>query len=189
MNTQYQIVPGSIGAIAQANNRSIAEAFISCDVVILVDTSGSMSANDSRGGRSRYDVACEELRALQNNLPGRIALVNFSSTVQFEPGGIPTFLQGGTDLTAALRFVKVADVPDMQFILISDGEPNDAKTALAVARTFKNKINVIYVGPEYLPAGRNFLQQLAAATGGKTVTADRAKELQAGVMALLEAGR
>lgn len=47
-----------------------------------------------------------------------------------------------------------------------------------------------YVGPEEYPAGRDFLQRLAAATGGQTVTADRAKELKAGIERLyLPGGR
>lgn len=188
MNTQYQIVPGSIGAIAQANNRSIAEAFISCDVVILVDTSGSMSANDSRGGRTRYDVACEELATLQSSMPGKIALINFSSFPQFEPSGKPQFLCGGTDLASALRFARVADVPGMRFILISDGQPDGPDEALHEARQYTNRIDVIYVGPENLPSGQDFLAQLARVSGGQAITADRARELGSGIRALLAAG-
>jgi len=45
------IVPGSIGAIAKSNRTSIAETFANADVVIIVDTSGSMHTNDSRGGK------------------------------------------------------------------------------------------------------------------------------------------
>ena len=186
--SNYAIVPGSISALAQASNKSIAETFIYADVIVIVDTSGSMGATDSRGDHSRYDIACEELANLQATLPGKIAVINFSDQVQFEPGGKPWFFQGGTDLTRALRFVKVADIPGMRFILISDGGPDDPEGAIRVAREFKCKIDVIYVGPENWPTGRDYLMRLAAATGGKTVTADRAKELKAGVMALLGAG-
>jgi len=79
-------------------------------------------------------------------------------------------------------------VDGMQFILISDGQPDSPEKALAIARTYKNKINVIYVGPEDNPQGRDFLTRLASVTGGQTVTADRAKELQSGVLKLLGAG-
>lgn len=188
MNTS--IVPGSIGAIAQQSGKSIAETFISADAIIIVDTSGSMASDDSRAGRSRYDVAIDELTQLQKNMPGKLAVINFSSTVQFEPGGKPVMLGGGTELGAALRFVKVADaIEGMRFILISDGEPYDPAECLGIAKTFKNKIDVIYCGPEDRPAGRDFLQSLARATGGQAVTADRAKELGAEVKMLLGAGR
>ena len=87
--------------------------------------------------------------------------------------------------TSALSFVKIADLPGMKFILISDGEPDDEGETLRIAKTFTNKIDVIFVGPESLPFGRDFLNRLAASTGGKSVTADRAKELAASVTQLL----
>jgi uncharacterized protein with von Willebrand factor type A (vWA) domain len=184
----HAIVPGSIGALAQQSGKSIAESFTSADVICLVDVSGSMSDTDSRGGRSRYDVACEELALLQRSLPGKIAVVGFSSTTEFCPGGIPRFQGGGTNMDDALKFVKVADVPGMRFILISDGQPNNAPETLKVAKTFTNKISTIYVGPEDHPFGRDFLHQLAAVTGGTSITNDRAKELATGVKLLLGSG-
>lgn len=184
------IVPGSLGAIAQQNNKSLAETFLSADVIVLVDVSGSMMSHDSRGGKSRYDVACEELANLQNSMPGKIAVINFSNSAAFSPSGIPTLEGGGTNLTAGLKYIKVADIPGaMKFILISDGMPDDREGALNVARTFQNHIDVIYVGPEEMPIGRDFLYQLAKATGGQSVTADKAKELSATVQRLLLADK
>ncbi|MEM4202476.1 MAG: vWA domain-containing protein [Candidatus Methanomethylicaceae archaeon] len=175
------IVPGSLSAIAKQEGKSLAETFVNADLVVLVDTSGSMSSHDSRGGRSRYDVACEELAALQNNHPGKIAVIAFSSFPKFCPNGIPEYLGQSTNMAKALEFAKIADVPGIQFILISDGEPDDEQKTLSVAGTYRNKISTIYVGPEEQPAGRDFLQRLAAATGGRTMTVDRAKELKAGI--------
>ena len=180
------IIPGSMSSIAQASHQSLAETFLSVDVIIIVDTSGSMDQHDSRGQRSRYEIACEELGNLQRSLPGKIAVISFSSDVKFCPAGIAEYFGGGTDLAKALKFIKVADIPGMQFILISDGQPDTESEALKVAKTFQNKISVIYVGPESNPSGRNFLERLAAATGGKAVTADRAKELAASVQLLLK---
>lgn len=183
MNTQITV--GSIADLAQKSNTSIAESFLNADVIIIVDTSGSMDARDSRGGRSRYEVALEELARLQKQLPGKIAVVNFSSTVEFVPGGVPVFLSGGTDLTRALEFVRVADGL-VQFVVISDGQPDNSVTALDTARRFKSKIDVVYVGPEDdYAGGRQFLEQLARASGGKFVTADRARELATAVGTLL----
>lgn len=188
MNPTNQIVQGSIHAIAIQTGKSIAELFSNAEVVTIVDVSGSMNTNDSRGGRTRYSVACEELAAIQKNRPGKVAVISFSSNVKFCPGGIPFFECGGTDLAKALRFAKIADVPGMSIFVISDGEPDNAKDALSVARSYKNKISTIYVGPEDHPYGRDFLQQLANATGGQSITSDRAKELSKSIETLLLKG-
>jgi uncharacterized protein YegL len=144
-----------------------------------------MGANDSTGGQSRYEVACKELSNLQNSMPGKIAVLSFSSDVQFCPSGIPTFLMGGTELDKALKFAKIADVGKVRFILISDGQPDDEQAAIAIARTYKNKIDVIFVGPETDRSAREFMRKLAACTGGQTVTAEKAKELSAKITYLL----
>jgi hypothetical protein len=185
MSVNNAIIPGSLGAIAKREGISLAESFLSCDALCIVDTSGSMNNHDSRGGRSRYEVACEELANLQNTLPGKIAVISFSDETQFCPSGIPVFQGGGTDLAGALRFCKVADVAGMQFIVISDGQPDSPDEALKVARSYQNKISTIYVGPEAYPTGRDFLEQLAKASGGQSITADRAKELAAATERLL----
>ena len=179
------IVPGSISAIAKSNRTSIAETFANADVVIIVDTSGSMHTTDSRGGRSRYDVALEELATLQNSNPGKLAVIAFSNTTYFVPSGQPPMLGGGTDLAGALRFTKIADTGDMRFVIVSDGEPDDAQAALEVAATYKGRIDVVYVGPEDRPTGREFLTRLAQSKGGQAVTAKQATQLAAQTQRLL----
>lgn len=181
-----QIVQGSLRQIAQQNGKSLAESFLNCDIIVLVDTSGSMGSPDSRGGRTRYSVASEELASLQNRMPGKIACISFGSDVQFCPAGLPVMMGGGTDMAKALQFAKVADdIPEEKFFLISDGQPNNEGETLRVAKTFKNHISTIFVGPEDQPSGRDFLQKLAKVTGGQTVTADRAKELTSKIETLL----
>ena len=180
------IVRGSLGAIAKQENKSLAETFLNADVVVIVDTSGSMAAGDSRDGRSRYEVACDELTNLQNSMPGKLAVISFADDVMFCPSGIPYNYGGGTMLGKALKFAKMADVPGIDFIVISDGEPYDEEQAIEIARTYKNKISTIFVGPEQdWSGGRRFLERLARESGGETTTADRAKELAAGVRLLL----
>lgn len=174
LDTRKNIVTGSIADVAQRNGQSLAQTFVNAECVCIVDTSASMDSPDSRGGRTRYEVACEELAALQTSMPGKIAVLSFSSMTMFCPNGKP-FNQGGrTDLAEALKFAKVADVPGIRFIVISDGEPDSKTMALAEAKKFNAKIDVIFVGPETLPAGRDFLAKLAAVSGGQVVTADRA---------------
>lgn len=171
------IIHGSIGAIAQQSGKSIAETFINAHCIIIVDTSYSMHNQDSRGGKSRYSVACNELTHLQGTLPGKLALLSFSDDVQFCPSGIPFDFGGGTDLAKALKFAKVADLASgMRFIVISDGEPNDESEALKIAKTYRNRIDTIFVGPEG-GSGQAFLNQLAKASGGQHVTADRVAQL------------
>jgi Mg-chelatase subunit ChlD len=183
---QTAMVVGSIAQIATQERKSIAETFVSCDAIVIVDVSGSMTSPDSRGGRRRYDVALEELARLQRDLPGKIGVIAFSDYAQFVPGGVPPFLAGGTDLTGALKFAKVADVPaGIRFIVISDGEPDNARSALEVARTYRNRIDTIHVGPESDLHAREFLRELAAASGGIHVNSPRALELESNIKQLL----
>lgn len=187
LDARKGIVKGSLTDIAAAQGHSLAQTFVNAEVVVIVDTSGSMKTPDSRGRQQRYAVACEELAALQGSLPGKIAVLSFSDNTLFCPDGKPFEQGGSTDLAGALKFARVADVPDMRFIVISDGEPNDANAALKEAAKYQNRIDVIYVGPEALPTGREFLTKLAAASGGQMVTADRAQNLLEATQKLLEA--
>jgi Mg-chelatase subunit ChlD len=180
------IIRGSVADVAKRNNQSIATTFLSVDCVVLCDTSGSMGARDSVGGNSRYDQACKELATLQGSLPGKIGVISFSDQVMFCPNGEPFYFGGGTDLAAALKYAKIADVPGgMRFIVISDGEPSDERAALKVAHSYHNRIDVIFCGDERFPTGREFLERLAKASGGQSVTADRVSQLAASVTKLL----
>lgn len=178
------IVTGSLTAISQQANQSLAESFLSVDVLLIVDMSGSMTANDARG-RTRHEVATEELNRLQSEMPGKIGVISFSNNVQFCPSGSPVPEFGGTDMAKALRFVKLADGLGIRLILISDGEPDDPGKTLNVAKTFKSKIDTIYIGPE-LGRGREFLQRLAALTGGQHVKAKEVAKLAEPVRLLLQ---
>jgi hypothetical protein len=182
------LVVGSLGAIAQQSGQSLATTFLSCDVVVIVDTSGSMATRDASGGQSRYDQACWELAILQADLPGKIGVISFADRVMFCPNGTPFNFGGSTNLADALVFAKIADIPDsgMRFIVISDGQPDDPKGALKVASRYKNRIDTIYVGPEG-GHGLEFLKQLAAASGGSHITAEAAKALASSVVKLLAA--
>ena len=105
----------------------------------------------------------------------------------FCPNGQPFNLEGGTDLAGALGFAKVADVPDMRFVVISDGQPDSEREALKMAAGYQNRIDTIFVGPEDDQRGRSFLAKLASAKGGQSVTADRVAQLSSKVQYLLAA--
>ena len=164
------IVRGSLGDIAEKEGITLAESFLSADAVVVVDMSGSMGAHDAPNGLTRYDAAEKELRQIQSQMPGKIAVVAFSDEVVFCPSGVPPRLGSGTRMSAALRFVKPADGV-AKIILISDGQPNSERDTLAVARGFKHKIDTVYIGPEegWMAGGRAFLERLAAATGGQSM--------------------
>lgn len=178
------IVPGSLADAAAKMGGSLAESFVDAEIIDIVDCSGSMSCHDSRDNQSRYNVACQELAALQAQRPGKHAIISFSSYPQFQPGGHLPNPSGGTDLAGALKFARLADLPGMQFFVISDGQPDVEHDALAEAKKFKAKISCVYVGPEG-GHGQAFLEQLAKTSGGQFATAEKAVKLAAMVEALL----
>jgi len=163
---------------------TLAESFLSADVLLIVDMSGSMGAKDAPGGKSRYEAAENELKRLQEANPGKIAVIAFSDSAEFCPTGIPRRIGAGTNLAGALRFVKPADGTGVRFIVISDGEPDDPWQALAEARSFSSKIDCVYIGPES-GHGRDFLKRLAAASGGTYCQGDAPGLLERQVTLLL----
>jgi Mg-chelatase subunit ChlD len=185
------ITTGSLSQISQQVNQSLAESFMSVDVLLIVDMSGSMTMRDARDGQARHKVAESELRRLQAEMPGKIGVVSFSDKVEFCPSGIPTPFFESTNMANALRFVKPADSTGIRFILISDGLPNSESETLTIAQTFETKIDTIYIGPEsgFDASGREFLERLAAATGGQHVKAREIAQLAEPVKYLLEGGR
>lgn len=177
------LVPGSLGAVAQRDGVSVAESFLSADVIVLIDASGSMRSQDGEGDQTRWARACDELKNLQASLPWRIAVVGFSGSPQFASGGIAIFQGGGTDLAAALKFVQPAD-GTVKFVVISDGHPDDAEACLRLARTFESVIDTIFIGSED-GHGKGFLKKIAAASGGKSVTTAGAMGLEQEIRLML----
>jgi hypothetical protein len=184
-NLQKSTVPGSLSQQASAKGQSLAETFISADCIVIVDTSGSMGGSDNTE-RSRYDRACDELRKIQASMPGKIAVISFSSEVMFCPAGVPWNYSSGTQLDKALIFARIADVPEMRFIVISDGQPDDESAALAEARKYQNKIDTIYIGPAG-ERGERFLSRLASESGGISAKDFSAHKLAETVRGLLTA--
>lgn len=183
--TNQSIVPGSLAAVANRDGMSLAESFLNCEVICLIDQSGSMAAKDAPGGRSRYDAADAELMSLQKSHHGQVAVIAFSSNVTFCPGGVPNREGGSTDMARALNFVHVADGAS-KIVLISDGLPDSEGATLTAARRFRHPIHTIYIGPEDdRSGGRAFLARLAAETGGRVLKSDAPGLLAEGVNQLL----
>ena len=78
MTNDLTIAKGSLLDVANQNKITLAETFLNCDGVAIVDISSSMTTDDSRGGKSRFDVAREELKILQENFSGKIAIIAFA---------------------------------------------------------------------------------------------------------------
>lgn len=160
------IVQGSIASNMMKNNLTMAEAWLDVSVVVLMDVSGSMAVRDQVGDVTRFTVANQELSKVQEENPGRVAIIEFSTDVKFVPFGELSQPDGSTNVADALKFAQMMDkIGDIQFLLVSDGEPNDERAAMDVARTFKHKINTIFVGKEG-GSGQRFLEDLSRATGG-----------------------
>lgn len=171
---KHEIAKGSIADIMQNSSASLAESFLTCECIVLFDVSGSMSSTDGYK-ESRFTRGVRELKTIQETMPGKYAIIQFADRVDFMPGGVPVLgMSGsGTDLTAALRYAKIADeIPDMRFVVISDGEPNSGLTAKAVAAQYRNRIDTIFIGNEekWGYSGKDFLYELAQMSGGKAVT-------------------
>jgi hypothetical protein len=180
-----QPVTGSLAQQAQQKGQSLAESFISADCIVLVDTSGSMGMSDGMEN-TRYERACDELKKIQNSMPGKICVISFSDETMFCPAGVPWDYGMGTDLARALKFSKVADVPDMRFIVISDGQPDDPQAAINAASQYKNRIDTIFIGGSS-NEGQAFLERLAKASGGIAARDFSAAQLSDTVKGLLSA--
>ena len=172
----HEITKGSIADLMQNENVSLAESFMTCECVVLFDVSGSMDTIDNGYKETRFERGKKELKSIQAEMPGKYAIIQFADRVDFMPGGVPMMWMsgGGTDLTAALKYAKIADeIPDMRFVVISDGEPNNNTTALKVASGYKNRIDTIFIGEEHntwSAHARDFMRQLAQMSGGDSVT-------------------
>lgn len=172
VRSSSEIAEGSLSDIVKRDDVSLAEAFAGAKRIILLDGSGSMEAVDaptSEGFVSRHEAAEDQVRRIQSEYPGQVALVCFSSSVEFCPDGVPRRENGSTEMAKALEFIKVADDSGIAIDLISDGQPTDSEdSVMHVASTFKTPINCIYIGPEG-DYGHRFLMSLARTTGGHAI--------------------
>ncbi len=124
-------------------------------VCLLLDTSGSMCSDMNDGRR-----AIDHLRDAVSNFPDA-KIISFNSQVIEDSIPEP---QGTTDLTLGLETVQnLSNIK--KIILVSDGQPNNAESAMKKGMMLKIPISCIYIG---IPgdSGYSFLKELATATGG-----------------------
>lgn len=177
-----QLVKGSLQHLAQRDNKSLAESFMSASTIVLIDRSGSMDEVDY--GQSRYRRAANELAKLQSSNEGKIAVVAFDHEATFCPSGVSPQPRGGTYIGKALEYVQIADGVVDQFVVISDGDTWDQQETLQIARSFSTPIHTIFIGPEGSD-GEAFLKQLAKVRGGISSTTTGAVDLASTIQTLM----
>lgn len=168
---QALAVKGSLQESQKNKNVTFAEAFLSVDAIVICDVSGSMGECDvpcEGGTRSRHEEANTQLQKLQARFPGMLAVVAFSDNAEFCPSGVLPPIQSSTNLLGALEFVDAADGAGIKFIVVSDGLPDSPNGALAHAQQMQTAIDTVYVGTD--PRGKEFMDKLAAATQGRSIT-------------------
>lgn len=168
--SQAIAVKGSLQESQKKRDVTFAEAFLTVEAICVVDISASMGVADVgvEGLRSRWDEANQQLAKLQARFPGKLAVVAFSDYAQFCPSGVLPFIQSSTNMLGALQFVAPADGVGIKFIMVSDGSPDDPQGTLAYASQMQSPIDAIYIGTD--PGGKEFMEKLAAATRGRSIT-------------------
>jgi hypothetical protein len=121
-------------------------------------------------------MAGEPIRQLREKL-GRIwvsllgaRLFAFNSTVEEieSPERLPV-PQGSTGLHLALE--RAAELYPAEVVVISDGAPDDAERALAVARKLPGVVTAIFTGDEvHNRQAVEFMTRLAKENGGRVIT-------------------
>src|SRR5579872_3281205 len=153
------------------------------EVVLLIDTSGSM--NDPIGDMAMHksehaQVALDDLLA---NYP-KIRVFAFGSRcVEILNGKLP-WPAGGTDMAGALK--SIAHIRPRKTVIISDGMPDNADRAKEAAEKLTGVIDTIYCGPDGHPA-ISFLRSLCRLSGGVHVTWEGRHTLTGPVRALIGA--
>ena len=173
MSTSSLTVKGSLTETQRQRNLSFAEAFVTVDAIIVVDVSGSMSTADVRaedGIQSRFNEANRQLKKLQSRMPGKLAVVEFSDDAVFCPDGQLSGVKGGTDLLGALQFVSPAAGCGLKFIIVSDGLPESPDETIQYAQQLHEKLDCIHIGTD--PRGKQFMERLAAASGGQALESE-----------------
>lgn len=180
---------GSLSETQRQRGVSFATAFLSVEAILVVDVSGSMAQRDVAGEgslTSRHAEAQRQLTRLQARFPGRLALVAFSDNAEFCPDGQLPDVQSSTNLYGALQFIAPADGTGIRIICVSDGAPDDPASALALAKKMESKIDAIHIGSD--ERGRRFMEELARASGGKSIDAS-VLELESRITLLLAEGK
>ena len=133
--------------------------------VLIMDISGSMSAT-AWSARRKIDILAEAVA----NISDAVKIAFSSSARILSPTDPVPAPSGTTNLTAAIILAQT--LRPSQTLVISDGQPDDAASALAEARSLTGVINALYVGPDADIAAIKFMSELARVGMGQSQTHD-----------------
>ena len=134
------------------------------NVMLLIDTSGSMS-DRIVGGGSKIEglrTSVKEIGPKENGVPMIAFGGPYDAQVRFVDA-VPD-PDGGTPLHVAIPYAK--EYGATRLVVVSDGQPDLSEECLLQAKTFGGQIDVVYVGNPG-DHGSAFLDELAHLTGGK----------------------
>lgn len=156
--------------------------------VALVDVSGSMGDLIGLGDVPKIEHCRIALTDLLVSHPD-MKIIAFGSIVQTlkSPADLPTKfnLWGGTNLAGAIE--EAILLKPARTIIISDGVPDNERSAIDACQRITGQIDCVYCGPDQHPAVQ-FLASLAKLGGGTQMTFDGCLELGTMMHRLLGAG-
>lgn len=156
--TRAADAPTSTGIVARYERRATGAG---SQQVVLADVSASMSGS-AGSGRRKIDVLREALEIL----PYGCRLVAFSTTAtEVARASLMPSPNGGTALHVALDMA--ATMRPARTLVVSDGEPDSEREALAAADRMPGVIDVIYCGDPSNMHARGFLMRLARVGCGR----------------------
>ena len=178
---------GSIEDFAEKSGQDTSLILMSAENVVLLDVSSSMSAN-AESGKSKWDEATIQLKNIQKEYPGNVALFCFDDETTFHENGIPRKPDGCTYLFQAINFVAdLLSEESQRLFVITDGEVFDKELALEVAGKLPCVINSIFIGDAYNQHIEAFLTDLCKSNGkdGKNVYSREVKGLGEAIKMLM----
>lgn len=172
-------LPAKSGVVADHKQRIATGA----DVVILADTSGSMFENAGR--RRKIDILSEALATIRADLPSAATIAFDSLPRRLAPHEALPAPNGGTALHLAID--EAAKLRPRKTVVITDGQPDNDRQAIASAGKLSGTIDVIYCGDDSDTRAIDFLRRLAAAAGGTIVVHDLKRHGDTSVKAIASA--
>lgn len=177
------VAKGSISDMAARRGKKVAQVIADVDAIILFDYSGSMNAvvypdkyhsewdipfTERSEMKTRWEHAVDALRTVQQRFDGKVMILQFSTTSEWVFDGVPDKPSSATELANALEKAKEFDGTDIEFIIISDGQPSVPDVCRRMVREFKDKVSTIFIGNPG-GEGEQLMHDLAHLGGGMDV--------------------
>lgn len=156
---------------------------ISDQSILLLDFSGSM------GQWCGADRKIEILKKAIAPIQSQYKILAFNSTTEWIGSSYPE-PQGGTALHLAIAVA--ASIRPRQTLIVSDGQPDDQRQALAEAKKLSGTISTLYIGSDSDKEAIAFMAKLARLGCGDAYVQDLAKghlALGQKIQNLLQAGK